>query len=459
MLGTVDHRPRPGTVVEFDPVATGTPRRHGVPASCFQTGHFRLAAENRSRGAVHSPWVAFSFDLPERADLDALAAAWSDFTSRHEALRSWYEPGPGDGFTGWVHEPGTVQMKIRDVGDFGTAEELGAHLNRRFDEATDPHRWPGPLFCAVLRPSSTTCYFAVDHAYSDGYSVAALFEEVRALYRQHRGGPAARLRRVDGCLSVNAWEARTLAELTPKALAEPRWEPWRAFFRGSGLSDFPADVGNPRQELLPAVCQELPLLDAGEASAFRDFCRARGGGFAAGLFAGLAVVQREVTGEGLYRVLTSVSTRFEPRRIATQGWLINLAPVVFDVSDGAGLSEAVRRAQVAFEEARRLVDCPVHRAVELMADAGAVDPGQMRIPPMVSYLDGRATPGADAYEEAAATMYTGPDNAIGVSLWVSWFRSGVSVVVRSPGTPQAARSVPAHLERLGGCLRTALRRG
>ncbi|MET7638761.1 condensation domain-containing protein [Streptomyces sp. NPDC005438] len=458
MVQIDEHHPEPGTLVEFRVTARFAAREHAVPPSVFQRSHWALADLNRAAGVRQSPWVALAFDLPGRVDTEALAAAWQDVVFRHEALRGWYEPAPGlDGHRGWMHTPDAIRVSAEPRGGFTDPADLRERLHTAFREETDPYRWPGLWAAVVVRDSVSTCYFAIDHGYSDGHSLAVLFEELTALYRQHLGGPGARPRATHGMLRANQDEARRLAELSPASLRDPLWAPWRDFFRGGeSLPGFPADLGNPEGRLLPGVRREYELLDGPGALEFRDYCRAHGGGFAAGLFAALALEQRAVTGQSLYRVLTSVSTRTGPRWLATQGWLINLVPVVFDVSRCVGLGEAVPLAQRAFQRARRLLDYPVHRAVELLAEEGAVAEGQMRIPPMVSYLDGRSTPGSEEYASSRVTLFTGPDNASGVSLWANWFRDRADVVASMPDTPRAADSVPAHLQAVRERMRFAL---
>lgn len=441
MTQILDWRPEPGEVVEFRLAADHAPVAHDVPASHFQQAHLRLAAVHRAAGRQQSPWVAMAFDLEGRADLDALADAWQGLVRRHEAFHAWYEPDT-ENLTGFRVPPDSLTVRPVRIGDFTSTGDLRAHLHRRIDEQTAVSRL-GMLAGVVRRDTVSTVYFAIDHAYSDGHSLALLFHEIRARYHAARGrtsfGPAA----APGYLDCNRRERERSASLTA---ASPELAAWSEFLavEDGGFPGFPVDLGNDADALLPATRLEYPVLTGAEARAFRAYCAQHGGGFAAGAFAALALAQREFTGNDVYRVLTAVSTRAYPRLLHVHGWLVNLVPLLFRLPAAPTLADAIGAAQQGFQRARAGYDVPLHRALELLLDGGDV-PG---IPPMASYLDGRTAPGSRDYPSADATVLTGPDNANGVSLWLNWFHDRADLVVSMPDTPQAAAGVPKYLDRV-----------
>ncbi|RLU81796.1 hypothetical protein CTZ27_31835 [Streptomyces griseocarneus] len=448
MTQILDWRPEPGEVVEFEPVTDGTPVPHDVPASYFQRSHLELAAAHRAVGRRQSPWVAMTFDLEGRADPDALSGALQGLMRRHEAYHSWYEPEAGN-LAGFRLPPGSVTVRPVRVGDCTDVAGLRAHVHRRIDEQTAVN-WPGLLAGVIRRDTVSTVYFAINHAYSDAHSLALAFHELRTRYRAARTGASLRLPPASGCLDHNRRERERAASLTA---ASPELAAWSEFLAAGdgGFPGFPVGLGNDADGLLPGTWGRYPVLTDDEARAFRAYCARHGGGFAAGAFAAMALAQWELTGNDVYRVLTAVSTRAEPRSLYTHGWLVNLAPLLFRLSSSPSLADTVSAAQQGFQRARSSYDVPHHRALELLLDGRGIP----AIPPMVSYLDGRAAPTAHDYLSANVTALAGPDNARGVSLWFNWFSDRADLVVSMPDTPEAAAGVPKYLGRVREIMLTA----
>ncbi|WP_229891139.1 condensation domain-containing protein [Streptomyces mashuensis] len=438
-------QPGPGEVVEFEASAGGrAPVPHDVPASSFQRAHLLLAAAHRAAGCRQSPWVGLAFDLPGRADLGALTTAWQGLVRRHEAYRTWYEPSGSGDLAGFGLPPEAVTVRPVHVGAFTSTDALRSHLHRRIDEQTAVTGRPGLLAGVVQRDTASTVYCAIDHAYTDGHSLALLFDELRTRYHAALAGVPAGLPPAPGHLAHNRREHARSAALTADA---PELAAWAEFLAagegGRRFPGFPVELGN-AGALVPAVQFEYPVLTGGQARAFRAYCARHGGGFAAGTFAALALAQREFTGDDLYRVLTAVSTRDRPGLLPVHGWLVNLVPLMFRLPARPTLAAAVPVAQQGFQRARAGYDVPLHRAFELLLDGGGVP----EIPPMASYVDGRAAPGAGDYLRAGASVLCGPDNAGGVSLWLNWFPDRAELVVRMPDTPEAAAGVPKYLDRV-----------
>lgn len=449
MTQILDWRPDPGEVIEFEPATDRAPVPHDVPASYFQRSHMQSAAAHRAAGRRQSPWVAMVFDLPGRADTDALAAAWQGLVRRHEAFHTWYEPEDDD-LTGFRLSPGSVMVRPSRVGDFTSTDDLRAYLHRRLDERTATTSWPGLLAGVVRRDTTSTVYFAIDHAYTDGHSLALLFDELRTRYDAALGGAPVDLAPAHGYLDCNRRERERSAALTADAPELAAWSEFLAVGDG-GFPHFPVELGNDAGELLPGTRLHYPVLTGAQARAFRAYCGRHGGGFGAGAFAALALAQWEFTGNDVYRVLTAVSTRAYPRLLHTHGWLVNLVPLLFRLPSSPTLAGAIAAAQQGFQQARAGYDVPVHRALELLLTEGDVP----AIPPMASYLDGRTAPGSADYLRADTRLLTGPDNASGVSMWFNWFPDRADLVVSMPDTPQAAAGVPKYLDRVREIMLTA----
>ncbi|GHC32046.1 condensation domain-containing protein [Streptomyces cinnamoneus] len=448
MTQILDWRPEPGEVVEFELATDRTPVPHDVPASHFQQAHLRLAAAHRAAGRRQSPWVAMVFDLPGRADLDALTDAWQGLVRRHEAFHTWYEPESED-LTGFRLPPGSLTVHPVRVGDLTSTDELRAYVHRRMDEQTWTGR-PGLLAGVIRRDTASTVYFAIDHAYTDGHSLALLFDEICSRYHAARSGTPIDLPPAPGYLDCNRRERRRSASLTAAAPELAAWSEFLAV-RDGDFPRFPVELGNDADALLPGRRLQYPVLTDAEARAFRAHCARHRGGFGAGAFAALALAQWEFTGNDVYRVLTAVSTRAYPRLLPVHGWLVNLVPLLFRLPASPTFADAIAAAQQGFQRARAGYDVPLHRALELLLDGGDVP----SIPPMVSYVDGRAAPGSRDYLRANATVLTGPDNASGVSMWFNWFPDRADVVASIPDTPEATAGVPKYLDRVREIMLTA----
>ncbi len=446
MTQILDWRPEPGEVVEFKPITNRAPVPHDVPASHFQQVHLQLAAANRVAGRRQSPWVAMAFDLAGRTDLDALTNAWQGIVQRHEAFHTWYESDTGN-LTGFRLPPDSLTMRPARVGDFTSTGDLRTYLHQQIDEQTTAG-WPGLLAGVIRRDTASTVFFAIDHAYSDGHSLALLFDEIRTRYHAARDGASIDPAPAPGYLDYNRRERERSASLTAAA---PELAPWSEFLAAGdgGFPGFPVGLGNETDKLLTGTQVQYPLLTGAQAHAFRAYCARHGGGFGAGAFAALALAQREFTGNDVYRVLTVLSTRAYPRLLQVHGWLVNCVPLLFRLPASPTLASAIAAAQQGFQRARAGYDVPLHRALELL---GGDVPS---IPPMVSYLDGRTAPGSRDYLSADATVLTGPDNARGVSLWFNWFPDRADLVVSMPDTTQAATGVPKYLDRVREIMLTA----
>ncbi|MEU4209595.1 condensation domain-containing protein [Streptomyces sp. NPDC026206] len=448
MTQILDWQPEPGEVVEFRLTTDRAPVPHHVPASHFQRAHLRLAAAHRAAGRRQSPWVAMVFDLAGRADLDALTDAWQGLARRHEAFHTWYEPET-ENLTGFRLPADSLTVRPVRVGGLTSAGDLRAYLHRRIDEQTTASR-PGLLAGVIRRDTASTVYFAIDHAYTDGHSLALLFDEIRARYHAACGGASVDLAPAPGYLDYNRRELERSASLTAAAPELAAWSQFLAAGDG-GFPGFPVELGKDANKLLTGTRLQYPVLTGAQARAFRAYCGRHGGGFGAGAFAALALAQWEFTGNDVYRVLTAVSTRAYPRLLHVHGWLVNLVPLLFRLPAPPTLAGAIAAAQQGFQSARAGYDVPLHRALELLLEGGDAP----TIPPMASYVDGRTAPGSRDYLRADATVLTGPDNASGVSLWFNWFPDRADLVVNMPDTPEAATGVPKYLDRVREIMLTA----
>ncbi|CAM5458231.1 SL659 acyltransferase papA1 [Streptomyces glaucescens] len=177
---------RPGRLVEwtFSPATIAAaavlppdPR----PPAYIQESHVRTARSVRDDGLFVPTWLGTAFDLPGRADLDALEQALRDWTLRHETLRSGFR-WVGDDMHRFTLAEKDVALQREEVGDFADTDALIRYMQDRFDVAADALDWPNLIYAAVLRDESTSVYMAFDHTNVDAYSLQRIPEEIHDLY-------------------------------------------------------------------------------------------------------------------------------------------------------------------------------------------------------------------------------------------------------------------------------------
>ncbi|MEV4342766.1 condensation domain-containing protein [Streptomyces sp. NPDC049590] len=487
-----EYVPQAGELVEFrvPEEAVEKARRapvHPVPPSPVQENHLLRYLANLRAGRPQSPWVGLAFDLPGRIDTAAMAAAWKKWALRHETVLTWFSaepdnPAPDRGTPGGTrdevaaagpaapdgvrtalirHKVAAEDVDIQPVprGEFASPDAVREHLREQFGSGTSPMAWPPFTAGAVLGENSSTVYFAIDHAHSDAYSVLLVFDELRTLYRAEVEGTEAVLPEAGSYVEAGALERERAATLQADS---PGVRSWVEFLLSGPLPSFPLGLGVPAGETRPSLSFELDLLTADEADAFAKVCRPHGAGFSAGLLAALGVLHRELGGREVYRGLSVVHTRNEPRWLTAQGWFINLVPVAFPLTGeedgrplplpgllaaaGAGFRGACKLARVSPLRVAELAGLP------LQSDDSAVLP-------IVSYIDGRHAQGSRDWAAANCNGLYDSSPSSEVMMWVNrcWDRTYLKVTC--PDTPEARVNVPRFLDRLQQVVRWIARGG
>ncbi|MBB5068673.1 condensation domain-containing protein [Saccharopolyspora gloriosae] len=444
-----EYEPAAGRLVEWRPTEStmdsiGAAREHPAPPSSFQENHIRRSLANDAAGAVHSPWLSTVFDLPGRIDADAMAVAWQQWVRRHGTLLTWFED-TGDELRRYALDADDVEFAPVEIGDRDGAQ-IRDHLLHRFDGATSALRWPPFVLGAVLREESSTVFFAVDHAHTDGYSIFLVFDELRRLYEQQVGGEPAALPEVGDHAVFAARERGRALEPEAQAAAVRTWSDfWLS--GGERPPSFPLplglDDGEPRGKLL----MERELFDADQANAFGKRCREHRGGFAAGIFAALAIAASELAGAESFRTLTPVQTRDERQWAAAQGWFINLVPLHFSLTGLGTFGEVLTAAEEAFTRARAIADVPVVKLVELLGSQLRLQEDARTVLPIVSFIDLRRIRGGELWEQADAQVLSGPGEGFDVPMWVNRLRGLTYLKASYPDTAVAADNVARYLDR------------
>ncbi|MGP4003074.1 condensation domain-containing protein [Streptomyces sp. 8N706] len=478
MLMTPIHAyaPEPGELVEFRisdraREAAATAPVHPAPPSYVQENHIRRRLANQAAGRKQSPWLGIVFDVPE-LDTGAMAAALEKWIRRHPTFLTWFSVDEGttpQESTLRRHALPADVLALEPVPLGGTASStaIREHVHQQFDTGTDPMHWPPFVAGAVLRDSDagsgpSTVWFGVDHAHSDGFSVLLVFSELRALYEAELAGTEAKLPAAGSYVDYCALERERAARIDA---GSPEVGRWLEFFLDGPPPRFPLDLGTEPGGTYQSVPVEMDLLNAPEAEAFAQACKAQGAGFSAGLLTALAICGYELGGHPSYRGLSVVHTRDEPRWQQTQGWFINLVPVEFPVADdgrgfGAfrGFGDIAPGAHHAFEEARGLAGVSPLRVAELIPGL-PVQSDAAQVLPMVSYMDLRHAPGSMDWSAANCNALVGPGSSGDVPIWVNRLWDRTYLKTRYPDTDAARANVPRFLEHLRHVLREIARTG
>ncbi|MFZ2173029.1 MAG: condensation domain-containing protein [Rhodococcus sp. (in: high G+C Gram-positive bacteria)] len=416
-----------GALTEWLPCAGSGWEEDPRPASYIHEAHLRRCAETGGRES----WLGSAFEIDGVLDVAAFAAALEKWTDRHEVLRS--HTGL-DAETGEIRRhtapPGGVHIGVLSRGHDVEGGDNYAHLQELFDEHASPHSWPSYVF-ATLEPVQRDrfmVFFAADHSIIDGFSVVLIAHELTSLYEEAVSGRVADLLPVGSYLNFGRQER----EDVPDAQVERHaLDVWRTALDGSGLPEFPFEVGprtgGPQQNV------SAWILDAEQAALFNARCREATVGFFPGLLACLGLAGSEVAGQHRFRAVTPVHTRHAPEWVSALGWFVGLSPVDFEVvSDDFGtvaqaaagnISHTKPAAVVPFDRIEKQLGIPIRPRF------------------VVSYMDVRFAPEADRWIERNARALRSRQYTHDVYAWINRTPRGVNLAVRYPGNDVAAASV------------------
>ncbi|MBB5068672.1 condensation domain-containing protein [Saccharopolyspora gloriosae] len=450
-----DYGVRPGTAARWSvsPVDGARPRLDERPPSHLQQAHVRCRSEP---GVVHDPsWLAICFDLDGPLDEHAWRTALLQWVDRHETLRSGLRPTP-DGVRRYTWSTGGLSVTGDELGAYEDSAALSDALRELFNDNTDPTTWPSCVFATVSRADSVTACLAFDHGNVDGYSILLVAHEIHELYTAARDRRPAELAEVGSYVDFCARE-REYSDGFERA-DEPvaRWAEFLADCGGE-LPRFPfPPVAEPSAAPALRVRQHGLcewLVDADGAAAFEKACRRNGGSAFSGVLCALALAAARSGGAGLddsetFRALLLMHTRSARQWARSLGWFVGLAPVELAMPvgpgalDGVDVLDLLPGAGTALRRAKPLSTVPVPKVAELL--------GAELVPRfVVSYMDLRASPGAQHWNEWNARALHAPASSTDeVYIWVNRSNDGIYVTSRFPGTHRADAAVRDYVDRI-----------
>jgi hypothetical protein len=414
------------------------------PPAYVQESHLRTCLSIRRDGLFVPTWLGTAFDLPGRVDLDVLQGALRAWTLRHETLRSGFR-WAGEEMRRFTLAPEAVALDRREVGHFADPHTLTRYLRDRFDVAADALTWPNFLFAAVVRDDGASVYMAFDHSNVDAYSLHRIAAEIHELYAAGLAGRPADETPAASYIDFCAAERSDADLIDDGHEIVDRWREFIARCDGR-LPSFPVDLGlDPDGPLPPQKLLREPLVDAEHAAAFEAYCRPYGGSLV-GVLAATALAAHEISGIDVYRTVVPFHTRAASRWQDSVGWYVGGAPVEIPVSPATDFDGALELARATLRRNRQLSRMPLARVLRLLgADFRPTSPDLYSI---VSYVDTRATPGSERWQEQKAYALIRVSYGDQVCVWVTRLHEGLQFAARYPDTDIAYKNLRLYVERV-----------
>ncbi len=440
-----DWRPDPGRVIcwHASPASEAKARRapvSPVPPSYQQAQHLRRFSDHVARGLDMSRLMIFTWDLPGRCDVRAMNYAINAHLRRHDTYHSWFECPDGDKIVRHtITDPADIEVVPVQHGEM-TPEELRDHIS-----TPHPLQWDCFYFGVVQSKGRFAFYASIAHLCVDPMIVGVLFREIHLMYTALVGGaPPVTLPPAGSYADYCIRQREELAALTADSPAVRGWTEFAAR-NGGTLPYFPLPLG----DLSVPYAGKLviaTLMDERQTDRFEVACVAAGARFSGGVFGCAALIERQLTGEPSFSVVTTTDTRRTPTDLVTTGWFTGLVPIT--VADTDAFADAARCAQDAFDSGIELAAVPFDRVLELApreAGLGRPRPGNF----VMSFLDASIAPlSAVANSDLNFRVYDEGRVSHQVSLWVTRLQTETTVSVLFPDNPVAGESVARYIEAM-----------
>lgn len=444
MITTIDRYPlRPGLLTEWTlhPTASAEAIEDFRTPSYLQEEHFRAEAMLRLSGRSDGSWLGTAFDLPGNVDVDAMESVLLTVIDRHDSLRSAFR-FTGQRLSRFTYAGTEVELRAKVVGEFATGDEIAAYLEPRFDEATDPLDSALPsVFATVTRQDCTTVLLASDHSRTDGYSLFLAPYEIHEIYAARlQGRLPDRLDEVGSHADFSHAERTKAAAIGPQ---HPGVVAWQQFLDscGGALPEFPLERGVRQGQLPEWGGLHEPILTATEAESFDAASKLAGGQFLTGLVAAAAIAVYELGGPSEFHTTIPVHTRTHRRWATSLGWYVNSLPVSIETADADDFTDVIRAARQALRKALPALKVPCSRAWEL---TGVVP----LLRNMVSFMDLRATPGSEHWNDWNVSGVGKPPPGDHVFFWFLRTHDGVSITAVYPDTVISQDNIPRFSKRI-----------
>ena len=335
------------------------PRSPRMPLSSLQQSLWTLER-------LGSVGAAFNMPITLRAggavDVEALRCALSELVRRHESLRTRFA-SDGDGPFCTILPPQPVQLDVRDLAALPAATRRAeidriqqAEMQRRFDLGT------GQLLRAVLLVGDDDALLVLmtHHIAVDGWSIALLVDELRALYGAFAAGRASPLREPElQSVDYNVWQRHRLDD----PALERQAARWRERLAGAPtVFELPTDRPRPAVQSYRGALHRVRV-PVETHRALAELGAAQGATLYMTLLAAYGVLLARLGGVDDLLIGSPLAVRTEPALEAVVGPLLNTVVVRANLADDPTFADLLARIRGATLDAQDDRELPFDRLV------------------------------------------------------------------------------------------------
>ncbi|MFV2101574.1 condensation domain-containing protein [Micromonospora sp. LOL_024] len=333
--------------------------RH-TPASVAQRLLWMIKHYRTDFGALSCPVLC---RLTGEVDPDALDAALSALTARHESLRTTFT-GRGARLAQVVHPPtagGVRRVDLTGVPDPAVALDQAVRAELR--TAIDPTEWPSRTTLWRLAPGEHVLCLNLHHLVTDAWSTGILFRDLGTLYARATGARAQPPPTGWQYASFVRWQQELLDS---DGLRRHR-EYWRRQLAGSQLPTLgspsadtsqSATAGQAGSEDAPATSDVAIDLDRETVARLRALARSRHTTLFSVLLAVFYQHLHRITGQDDLAVASMFANRSRAELRETVGLLANMVLLRARVGQATTFAELIGQAHAAAIGAFTYQDLP-----------------------------------------------------------------------------------------------------
>ncbi|MEJ9077426.1 condensation domain-containing protein [Gordonia malaquae] len=423
------------------------------PLSTDHEAH--VACATSAPEAAAGSWIGTAFRVEEPLDTDAFGAVIGEWIARHEAYRTTAVPAVGGrGFTRATVPADAIAVEARRAPEPRGSAEICSRIETFFADVVSAVRWPH-LAVVTVEPAPAspwfTVVFAADHAVMDAYTQVIAIAELTELYRARVQGRAPLLPPVGSYVDFSAFERAVDDALDHDHPVVQRW----AGFLGADrrLPAFPLPVSRPTGDTAPDFQASLSrwLLDDDATEAFVAAAKGFGGSQTSGFLSAVKTALGRLGADGL-RFIMPMHTRNAPEFAVAAGWFVGVMPVDDPIGHAASFGETIGGTSAAIRANRDVVPFSLPRVTSILDVPGAPEF-------VVSFVDGRAVPGADAWTEHERALRSRVRSGSEVYLWINRAAGGLNLSMRYPNNEIAASSVHAFVAEFAAVLSEVVETG
>nr|WP_245805102.1 non-ribosomal peptide synthetase [Amycolatopsis australiensis] len=360
--------PTPAALADFlAGAATGTGRRpltraaarpERLPLSFAQQRLWFLHGLEGGSATYNVPLV---LRLAGELDVEALRAALSDVTGRHEALRTVFPAAGGVPYQRILAEA-TVELAVRTVPGSEVDSAVDELVRGGFDLGAGV-----PVRAALLSvdPRRHVLVLVVHHIAADGWSLAPLWRDVATAYRARLRGEAPQWTPLPvQYADYTLWQRDLLATEEPAQLNY-----WR-----TALAGLPERIPLPLDRPHPAVSAYRGEFftftwDAGLRAGLSDLARTCGASPFMVVHAGLTALLTRLGAGTDVPIGTPIAGRTDPALDDLVGFFVNTLVLRVDTSGDPSFRDLVARVRERNLDAYAHQDVPFERLVEVLNPA------------------------------------------------------------------------------------------